>query len=386
MDWRPYLACCHRYAADAAIAFCPECRHALVRCLAFAECRSLAPATGPCPVCVAPTLAIDSGAAVQSKAGERVALPLVLSNVSPAARPFRVTSVARLDGPTAEPVHLTWEQVDAGTERRLAVTTPPLAAGGTYDLRVVLVIATRYGGVEESYAYSTGVTLTVAGADAPQTIQQTINVGGVDAAAGGVGTGAAVSAPLNVQLGASREVTTLTARRPLPLERAERYEITHGVRGYREGDTRVPRHVSFAFSGFRATERPADGATLMLSGRLACGRNSRESRATGTAPNDLCLRAYDSSGRLDEPATMAISRHHFDLVVVNDRLCVHARTSRGLQVNGHDVASGAVVPLAPGDRIVPIPGRPDKLSVRVAFKSTTGVVERVEISRSPATV
>jgi hypothetical protein len=101
-------------------------------------------------------------------------------------------------------------------------------------------------------------------------------------------------------------------------------------------------------------------------------------------PSDVCIRAYDArSGSVDEPATMAISRHHFDFLVVNDRLCVQARTTRGMQVNTTDVASGEIVPIGPGDRIVPIPGRPEKLTLQIAFSESIGSVDRIDVSRTP---
>lgn len=100
-------------------------------------------------------------------------------------------------------------------------------------------------------------------------------------------------------------------------------------------------------------------------------------------PNDVCLRVYDAQGGVDEPGTMAISRHHFDLLVLNDRLCVHTRSTRGLELNGKTLESGEVAVLAPGDRLVPIPGRPDKLVLEFDFSSSFGWVDRVDVSRTP---
>lgn len=88
---------------------------------------------------------------------------------------------------------------------------------------------------------------------------------------------------------------------------------------------------------------------------------------------------------VDEAATLAISRHHFDLVVVNDRVCVLARTTRGLQVNAQDLVAGQVLPLTSGDRIVPIPGRPDKLCLHVELRSSIGMVDAVHVRRTPVT-
>jgi hypothetical protein len=81
---------------------------------------------------------------------------------------------------------------------------------------------------------------------------------------------------------------------------------------------------------------------------------------------------------------MAISRHHFELVVVNDRLCVHAMATGGMQVNAAELKPGHVCPVSPGDRIIPIPGRGDKLTLRVGFTTANRVVERIDLSRAPA--
>jgi hypothetical protein len=195
-----------------------------------------------------------------------------------------------------------------------------------------------------------------------------------------------VHTQLNMKPNAGTTPAALQDRARLPLERAEKYELEQGVRGYQSPGLRVPRHVEFAFAGFRDADRPHDGWTLLGRGRLVCGRNSRTpDPAANAVPSDLCLRAFNArTGQIDEPATLAISRNHFDLVVVNDRLCVQARASRGLQVNGDELPSGQVVPLRPGDRVVPIPDHPEKISLNVAFTASIGSVERITISRAPA--
>lgn len=385
MDWRPYGSCCQKHAADPGVSFCPECRHPLVRCMAFADCGSLVPAAGPCPACVAPVVMIDAGAIVQSKAGERLAVPFILRNASVAQRPIWVTRVARLDGSHVEPIALTWEQIDAGAERRFTVDTPPLEAGGTYALHIVLVVASRHRGVEEEYAFAAGTTIRVS-SQRSLSFQQNIHVEAASAHGGGVGTGGAVNAPVKVDFGDEGAGQALRDRMPLPLDRAEKYELEQGLRGYRDDRLRVARNVTFTFHGFRGADRPSDGSPLASRGTLAFGRNSRAPGAgADAAPNDVCLRAYDArTGAVDEPATMAISRHHFDLVVVNDRVCLLARTTRGLQVNEQTLTAGELVPLAAGDRIVPIAGRPDKLSLQIEFSTSIGSVDRIDVRRTPA--
>lgn len=380
MDWRPYGACCQRYAGDVEVGFCPECGHPFLRCMAFAECKSLVSPTQPCPVCVAPALMIDAGAVVQSKTGERLSVPLILLNASPASRALRVKRIVKWDGRVDEPVALTWEQLDPGAERRFTIDTPPMAEGGTHTLRLILVLASRYKGLEEEYAFAAGMSITVSGPDTQQVIQN------IDLSGAQFQTGGMVHTQLNTKTSGSTAPAGLQDRRLLALERAEKYELEQGIRGYRKEGWRVPRHVEFAFAGFRPADRPSDGSTLVQRGRLSLGRNSRTADPENNpAPNDVCLRAYDArTGVVDEPVTMAISRHHFDFVVVNDRLCVQARATKGMEINGEPLAPGDVLPVAPGDRIVPIPGRPDKLTLQVSFIDSFDSIDRIEVSRTPA--
>jgi hypothetical protein len=382
MDWRPYGPCCPRYAADADVAFCPECRHPLLRCMAFAECHSLVTPNGPCPACVAPSLMIDAGATVRSKAGERLSVPFILRNASPAGRALWVKYLARRDGHGDEPLALTWEHVEAGSERRFSVNTPPLESGGTHELGLVAVLSTRYRGVEEEYAFTASVLVTVSGQKGPQTIQQTTIVHGAQSS-GGVATAGAVNAPLNIQLGEDSATATLKDRTPVPLERAERYELEHEVRGYRGEELRVPRHVAFSFFGFRPAECPPGSVTLDARGRLSFGRNGRTAQGADGIRNDVSLRVYDRAGATDEPASLAISRHHFDLIVANERLCVHVRTTRGMQLNGRDLAPGAVAAIHQGDHLTPVAGATDRLSLKVVFTASIDGVERIDVRRDP---
>lgn len=378
MDWKPYCADCPQYANDAEAVFCPACRHEFLRCMAFAECKSLVTPRQECPVCVAPALMIDAGAVVQSKTGERVSVPLILHNASPAARPIWVKRIVKRDDNVDEPVALTWEHLEPGARRHFTLDTPPLAEGGTHTLGVILVIASRYKGLEEEYAFTTGIALTVSGHDTQQ-ITQHINLSGAQFETGGL---------VNVQGPRPTPGATpgaLSDSRLLSLDRAELYELQSGIRGYREKKLRVLRDVELSFRGFRSSDTPPNGTTLLRGGRLACGRNARTPDPSANAiPSDLCLRAYHPrSGAVDEPATLAISRHHFDLVVVNDRLCVQARSTHGMELNGKAMGSGDVEPLSPGDRLSPIPGHPEKLALHINFSGSIGSVDRIDISRTP---
>jgi hypothetical protein len=179
----------------------------------------------------------------------------------------------------------------------------------------------------------------------------------------------------------------LRDRETLPLERAERYEMERGVRGYAAAGLRVPRTLAFAFQGFPPNDRPVDGTMIGQGGAFACGRSGRRYDAEkNPLPNDLSLRPYKRTGDLDEEAAVFISRHHFDFVVLNDRLCVLARGGNGLQVNDRKLANGEIAAIEDGDRIFPMPGHPDKLSLKVRFLTSLGSVERAEISRVPAVV
>jgi hypothetical protein len=375
MEWQPYRACCHRHAKEADIAFCPECGHPFIRCMAFAECGSLVTPLQECPICVAPSLAIDAGALLQLRTGERVSVPLILRNETTGNRPLFVKQIVKMDGRADEPLALMWERIDPQTERHFTVDLPPLAEGGSHALRMLFVVATRFRGIEEVYAFTGRTTITVSAPDTQQIIQN------IDLSGAQFQTGGMVHTALNTQ-GRAAQSSVLGVRSPLPLERAEKYELEHGLRGYSDDGLRLPRNVQVAFKSFRASDVPPDG-WAMANGRLSCGRNAR-SAGPDAAPNDVCLRAYDPrTGAVDEPATRAISRNHFDFLVVNDRLLVHARSAHGMEVGGTALNSGNMVPVKPGQQIVPIPGRPDKLMLQVAFTSTIGSVDRITISRTP---
>lgn len=385
MNWQPYKECCVPFAASVAsdVGYCGTCGHVLMRCVAFAECASLVTPTQPCPSCVAPVLMIDSGAVITAKAGERMSVPLLLRNTSTSGRTLWLKRIAKRDGMAEEQITLPWDQLDAFTKPRpISLDTPPMVDGGTYTLNVILVLATRYKSIEEEYTFAAAVSIKVATSDAgPQSVSVTVS-----GASEGTAAGHNVIANIRADRAAEMAAAALENQKILPLERAERYELEQGIRGYRNLGLRVLRHVEFAFSGFSADETPPASAALVPRGRILFGRNSRTPDPSAKAyPNDVCLRAYEAkTKKVDEPATMAISRHHFEFVVVNDRLCVHATATGGMQVNAADLTSGQVFPIVPGDRIIPIPGRGDKLTLRVGFTNTIRVVDRIDVSRTPA--
>jgi hypothetical protein len=355
-----------------------------MRCLAFPDCRSLVMPTQPCPSCVAPVLELDAGAVVSAKAGERLSVPLILRNAS-SVRPLWVKRIAKRDGGVEEKLSIPWEQLDAGVERRFSLDTAPLVDGGSYTLNVLLVVATRHKSVEEEYAFAAGIAVrATVSSKGPRTVKYAVN-----AKSEGLGSGHIIRLPHPGLMSVNPEPEAapgLANRERVPLERAERYELEQGIRGYQKEGLRVLRHVEFSFSGFRSDDTPSRTSALVHHGRLLFGRNARKpGPAANVAPNDVCLRAFNpGTTQVDEPATLAISRHHFEFSVVNDRLCVQARAASGMQVNDKNLTSGQLVPLAPGDRIIPIPGRPDKMTLRVAFTNVVGLVERIDVSRTPA--
>ncbi len=372
MDWRPYNSCCAKNAADPEAVFCAECRHLLLRCQAFADCGGLVSPGGPCPHCVAPRLSLDAGATTQSKKGDRLAIPLVLRNASTSGRALWVKRIEQRESDSPELVALTFDAVEAGGERRFPIETAPLDESGSRTIRVVLVVATRHRNLEEEYAFKADLTVAISGTEA-QSVTNNITVSGTGhlfhkSFDSGKGEGAATAADTAI-----------------PLERAERYEIEQGIRGYASSGWRVPRQVPFTFKGFRDADHPGREATMAGQGRLSFGRNRRgPAPESGMIANDVCLRAFARSGEVDEPATLAISRHHFDLVIANERLCLHAAASKGVQVAGRLVPAGQLVPLASGDDIVPIPDHPEKLALRVTFTHAFDTVEHVTITRTPA--
>ncbi len=371
MDWLPYNACCPASAANPVARFCSECRHPLLRCAAFAECGGLVAPTGHCGRCVAPVLLISNDTPLKSQRGDQLSIPFAFRNASAARRSLWVKRIVHVGDEATEPVPLAFDKVSAGDERTFHVGTAPLDASGQRTIRLMLVVASRVAGVEDEYAFKADVHVAVAATDAQQTnnyIQ--------------IGTGAMMH-----RVGEQSAAAQAPAGGPVSvtLERAERYELTEGIRGYQATNLRVPRDVPFTFNGFRAADRPDNPATLVAEGRFSCGRNRRGPASDpGAIVNDLCLRAFAPDGQVDEPATLAISRHHFDLLVVNDRLCVQVAASKGLQIGNREVTGGQLVPLVSGDRIVPIPDHPEKLALHVVFSTVLDTVTGVTVTRTPA--
>jgi hypothetical protein len=347
--------------------------------MAFQECMSLVTPHDPCPMCIAPRLFLERGAVVSCNRGDRLSIPLVFRNGSTVQRPLRVESIVGFAGRGEAPVALAWEHVEAQAERSFNIDTAPFEQAGLHAVGIVITMATRYKGREERYAFAAHVKIAV-GAPEHTEIVQNFNLAGAQ-----LGTGTLINAAPQQRASARGESAPLGEREALALERAERYEMEKGIRGYAGPNLRVLRTMGFTFHGFPPDDRPADRATIGQGGAFACGRSGRRYDAEkNPLPNDLSLRPYKRSGELDEAAAMFISRHHFDFVVLNDRLCIQARGGNGLQVGSRKLANGEIAVVEDGDRIFPMPGHPDKLSLRVRFVTSLGNVDTAEITRVPA--
>jgi hypothetical protein len=374
--WDDYRNCCHRAAAlDREAAFCPDCGHHLFRCAA-ADCRSLVTPLGHCPACIDLGLSIEKGAVLKAKLGECLSVPFVLRNNSQ-VRSLSVRSVLRdeTDLPQ-QPVPITWEQLDAGRTRAFDVAAGPFAHSGINSLRLTLIVLALFDDVEETYAFSGQVAIDVESADPTQVVQN-FNLSGAD-----FGTAGMVVANPHASVDRrGRQAEATRGRTDVPLERAERYEIEKNCRGYEALLARMPRNVEFAYAGFPAGDRPADGP-LLERPLVRLGRNGRELLPGNPQPNDLCLRIYDpQSGALDRDASMAISRRAADLILQNDRLYVRSLGQGGLALNNEPLSGGEARVVGHGDLLTLPPGHPKALGVRTTFKVSAGLVTQVRFEK-----
>ena len=56
----------------------------------------------------------------------------------------------------------------------------------------------------------------------------------------------------------------------------------------------------------------------------------------------------------------------------------------GLEVNGAPVEVNSLIEMKSGDKLTPIPGHPEKVTLQLAFAKTRNSVDRVTLSRTPA--
>lgn len=379
MEFTGYNECCRKAALNPTAAFCTTCRNPLMRCMNFADCLQLVEPTKPCPVCLKPELVIEAGATVSGGIGARLSLPLKLRNFSrQIARPIYLKRLIKNEsGQAPQDVDLNWEIVEPGAERAFYVDAGPFLASGVTRVELLLTIAMRSKeGYEEAYVFSGSLLLTI-NRDSNQQVIQNIDLSGAHFETGGL-----VNTKLDTNQ-KSGDVAHIKDRQVLALERVEVAELAEGVRGYRGEGVRVPRSVSFRMVGFPQEDAPGWPVTLGARGSLCFGRSSRELHAeTNPAPMDVSLRAYERGGGLDATTSTRVSRHHFDLLVLNERLVLHARSGKGALVNGQEVASGSVTAIADGDLIAPARDVAEAIQMRVRFRSGQhGRVNEIELIR-----
>ncbi|MEL6279599.1 MAG: FHA domain-containing protein [Pseudomonadota bacterium] len=382
MEWTGYKTCCHRAALDPAAAFCGECATPLIRCMNFNECLQLVEPMKPCPVCLNPELIVEEGAVSSGGVGTRLAIPLKLRNHNAELpRPiFLKRLLKRESGQDETEVPLDWQVVEAGAERSFLVEAGPFDTDGVARVELLLTMAMRSKeGFEEAYVFGGSLLLTVA-RDSAQQVVQNIDFSGAHFETGGL-----VKTDLRVD-DASPQQAQQAGRRVLPLERLEVSEVKEGIRGYGQTGVRVPRTVQFAFHGFPEKDAPNFEVRLGARGALAMGRSGRErDPERNPSPMDVSLRAYGASGALDLETSNRVSRHHFDLVVLNDRLCVHVRSAKGAIINDRQLAAGSVEPINDGDLITPSGDVAGRIGLRAHFRSNPhGVVERIDLRRDPS--
>ncbi len=379
-DWRPYQPCCFTAALNPDSGFCTECGRPLFRCVAFDQCKGLINPLGFCPVCLQPRLAVEKGAVLEARAGEVLSIPLRLSNRSPAGRPLQVLNIFKDEQEARnDTVPLNWEKLDPGQERSFSVNTLPLAHSGVHSLRLTLILASCANGFEEHYAFSGEIALQVEGGDPTQVVQN------FDLSNSDFGTAGMVVANPNIRQSGGAQARNLADRIEIPLERAERYELENGYRGYTATATRIARNTAFVFTGFPVADHPPNGPLATTQPVLRCGRNSRRYEAVRNPhPNDLCLRAYvPGFADLDIATSQAVSRHVCDFLVQNNRLYLRSQGDNCLLHNGEPLHAGELRLVNDTDVFLLPPGHAGAFSLTVRYITASGVVERIEFERLP---
>lgn len=371
-----YAPCCRTAAADAEVVFCPECGRALLRC-PTPGCGGLLTPLGHCAACLSLRLSLEPAAVLRSRAGECASLPFVLANAGSVA--VSIKNVLRdAAGLPPEAVPLPWERLDPGRSRALTVTAGPFAHGGITSLRLTFVVAIESGAFEELYAFAGEVSIDVEAA-APTQVFQHVQIQDVDFGTGGM---VAANPHLSGEGRRDRQLDALGVRTDVVLERAERYELQQGLRGYQALGARIPRDVVFQFAGFPSADRPPDGV-LVARPVIRCGRNGRPRGGAGDGDaNDLCLRVYHAGGELDREASTAISGRACEFALCGHRLAARSVGRHGLQVNGELLSAGKVRVVEPGDEFaVPsLPGR--SATFRAAFTVAGGLVTHVKFEKT----
>lgn len=376
MEFQRYEACCIASAREADAMVCGQCGHVLLRCPGFRECNQLVDPTEFCPTHLVPLLQLDgaalgaqgAGRGVTAKVGQRASVPLVLANAARLPSSFRVERLSKGEpGQDLEQVALDWDVVRPGEERSFAVDTGVFAAGGTARVRIVLVLASTYGGRESTHAFSTEVRLSIEEREEKAHITQHIHVEGGHFEAGAsavVQTGPSISESFKYQGLSAQEAQ----RNTLALQRAEAYELREGLRGYVELGAAVARTVPVRFVGFAEGESPTAPRPLLADGTLDFGRNSRERSERNPDPNDVVMIARGKGGAVDRERSLRVSGRHCRLSIENGRLLLTSTGSRPTWVNGAAIEPGASLVVSGGDKIGFLGPRADELGVSVEMR------------------
>ena len=377
MPWKGYQTCCRMRALDAAARVCADCGQLLLRCRSFPECRALVAPLEACPVHVAPRLSLQRDAVLTATCGDRVALPLLLANAAVGA--LRLRQVYRCPpGGAFEAIAPLWETLPAGAEKALTIDSGALEAGGTARVGLVLAFAVDLGGIEEDYAFAAEILLQVRRSETQQVIQNIHVEGGSFAA----GAAAVVQTGPSLHEAFRAPAAAPGSGGPLPLERAEAFELRAGLRGYRETGWRVGRGVELECRGFPDGDAPDVDRPFAHGVCFTIGRNGCTAHADNPVPNDLSLRVHrPGGGGLDQHRTGSISGRHLQLFLQHDRLVVRALGRNGTRVNDAELPIGATAVLQSGDRIgvlEPGAGGPE---LTVSMTARDAVVERVVLTR-----
>lgn len=381
MNWHPYNDCCRRRATDQDALICPDCGHPLLRCHGFDECGQLVEPNGHCPIHVAPRLQLQRDALPSPRVGDRLSLPLTLENAARVGRAVKVLHVYRLrGGGRSDEVELQWDKLPPGHQRGFSVDTDALVSGGYQRTRLNLVLSVPFPGVQEDYAFSAEIGLRIAQQQSNQVVQNIHVEGGrFEAGASAVlQTGPSVASGFS----AGDPATAPAGRTEVALERAERFELNSGLRGYRDSGITIPRTVEVLCEGFPAADLAPQRQPFLNRPSVSCGRSSTRYQADqNPQPNFLCLRAYHPhSGELQVELSRRISRRHFELTLSNGRLSLHNRGRTGT-FNGAPFAGGDSRELHDGDRFNPLELGMRFLDVQVRFDTTDGNVDRIRLQR-----
>jgi hypothetical protein len=376
-EWSEYKNCCRSAASDPETTFCPDCGHPLFRC---SQCASLINALSHCGICIQLQLYVEKNSILEARIGGCLSIPFVLRNSSPVAHTLRVQNILK-DGKNVvnEAVPLRWENLESGRERFFSVETEPLTSTGINTLRLTIVVSSQSPETEEVYAFSGEVNFGVEAEETGSSIQ----IANLDLGSAVIGSESIFNINTEGSRSGKRLATARATRAEVVLDRAERYELQHGIRGYKALGARIPRNVDLAYDGFSADDKPPEGPFRGLQPILKCGRNSRRFDAQrNTNPNDLCLRVYDpDSGQLDAEGSTAISRRLCDFIVQNDRLYLRTLSENAMTHNGEILKAGVLVDIADGDSFT-TPVRPSKtVSFVVKFKVFRDRISQIRFVR-----